>query len=428
MRESPPICSAMSSEQESRHTVDGHLIVVGSGDPALREYALAAMSRRVPVALLGYRRPTWEKPYVSAYASADLEDPEYLIREARKLFPLGMVTYDERLVQNTAQAAEALGLPGPGLDAVIRCKDKSRMRQRLAEADLSPVKFAVTHDSSAAAAAAASIGYPVVLKPRALSGSIGVVRVDDEAQLREYFDVAHGARVGLSAITHPGVLIEEYLDGPEYSVDAITHRGVTTPVVVAEKVLAFPPYFEEAGHIVPARTVPGLDEAIALVVRAHRAMGLDTVATHTEFRLTPRGPRIIELNARLGGDLIPYLGQLALGVDLPAAIADLAIGRTPVLTGTGGGVAAVGMCYPDEDVEVESVDLERPDDLPGLQRFDVLARKGETLRLPPHGFLSRLAAVVVTGADHDECAARLSVARSRVLVRGKRPEMVAATR
>ena len=399
---------------------EGNLILVGSGDPALREYVLAGMSRRVPVALLSYRRPTWEKPYLSGWDCVDLEDPGHIISAAAKLSPRGIVTYDERLVLNTARAASALGLPGPDLDAVVRCKDKSQTRQRLAETGLSPVRFAVVQDVAAAVEAAATIGYPVVLKPRALSGSIGVVRADSESELRDSFHMVCGARVGLSAVTHPGVLVEEYLDGPEYSVECVTARGVTTPVVVAEKLLAFPPYFEEAGHVVPARPAPGLAEAIDMVVRAHQVMALDTVATHTEFRLTPAGPRIIEINARLGGDLIPFLGQLAHGVDLPAAAADLAMGLLPDLSVSDVAVASVGMCYPEFDVEIESVTLEGGPDLPGLQRFDVLARPGETLRLPPHGFLSRLAAAVVTGSDHAECLARLDAARSRVTVRGQR--------
>lgn len=397
--------------------------MVGSGDPALREYALAAMSERADIALLCYRRPTWEKPYLCGYDCVDLEDADQIVEAAKRLSPRGIVTYDERLVENTALAAQALGLPGPSPAAVTLCKDKSRMRQRLADAGVSPVRYGVARDVAEAAAAAAAIGYPVVLKPRALSGSIGVVRVDDQEGLADAFAMTAGARVGLSAVRHPGVLVEEYLDGPEYSVDCVTVNHVTTPLVIAGKLLAFPPYFEEAGHVVPPRPSAGLDDAVDLVMRAHVALGLDWVATHSEVRLTPAGPRIIEVNARLGGDLIPYLGLLAHGRDAAAAVADVALGREPVITAEGAAahrVAAVRMFYPEWDIEVESVQLAEPERIPGLDRFDVLARRGETLRLPPRGFLSRLAAVVVTGADHDECAVRLTVAEQQLSVHGER--------
>jgi biotin carboxylase len=403
----------------------GPLIVVGSGDRVMREYAFAAMSRRAPLVLFGYRRPTWEKPFVSGHVCLDLEDPEQLIAEAKKLAPRGVVTYDDRLVENTARVAEALGLPGPGPETVARCKDKGRMREALAAAGLSPVRFGTADDLSAALEVAGEVGYPAVLKPRALSGSIGVVRVDDEAALRRSFGMVRGARTGLSAVTRPGVLIEEFLDGMEYSLDAVTTGGQTRPLVVAEKIVGFPPYFEEIGHMVPARPVPGLDEAIELVLDAHRALGLDWMTTHTEFRLTPGGPRIIEVNARLGGDLIPYLGRLALGVDAAGATAEVALGRVPpISTAQTQGAAAVRMFYPPEDLRFRST--EAPE-VPGLDTFVALAKPGETLRLPPRGFLSRAAVGVVVGSGHAECLSRLRLLEERTIIQGERISPNAAT-
>ena len=398
---------------------DGHLLVMGSGDRALREYALAAMSRRAPLALLGYRRPTWEKPYVSAHACVDLQDPAHVLAAAASLDPIGIVTYDERLVECTAAVAAALGLRGPSAEAIRCCKDKSTLRARLLADGISPVGFGVAHDVDEALAHARCIGWPVVLKPRALSGSIGVVRVDDERELLQRFEGAAEARAGMLRSAHPGVLVEEYLDGPEFSVDAVTQGGRTVPIVTAEKLLGSAPHFEEVGHVVPARPVAGLDEALTMVAQAHRVAGLDDIATHTEFRLTAAGPRIIELNTRLGGDLIPYLGALALDADLPGCVADVALGRPAPTTLTGGhGAAAVAMLYPDADMKIESVELDMDPVPPWLDRFEVLARRGEVLRLPPRGFLSRLAVAVVRGADREECLSRLDEVRKHCTVRG----------
>ncbi len=396
----------------------GPLLVLGSGDRALREYALAGLRTRGPLALLGYHRPTWEAAYVDAYACVDLQDPDFILREARKFHPSGIVTYDDRLVEHAAVVAETLGLPGPSVDAVAICKDKGRFRGRLADAGLSPVGFQVCATVADAVAAAARIGYPVVLKPRTLSGSIGVVRAADEHELRLSFRVAAEARAGLLASAQPGVLLEEYLDGPEYSVDSVTCGGHTRHAVVAEKTVGFAPYFEELGHLVPAPASPDLSAALDLVTATHRAVGLDNLATHTEFRLTASGPRIIELNARLGGGLIPYAGRLALGVDLPGAVADVALGRDPTIRATADEVAAVAMCYPPYDMTFESVEM--VSEPPGLELFVALSCRGQTLRLPPRGFLSRVAAAVVRAPDHPECMRRLALVRERLLVRGAR--------
>jgi hypothetical protein len=200
----------------------------------------------------------------------------------------------------------------------------------------------------------------------------------------------------------------------------VTAAGRTTAVVVAEKVVDLPPYYEEVGHLVPARPVDGLADALELVAAVHRAVGLDRIVTHTEFRLTSAGPRIIEVNVRLGGDLIPYLGLLASGVDLAAAAADVALGRAPDLAPRRDRVAAVRFFYPHEDLEVRHVGLDAPAaGLAGLDRFAPLVAPGASVLLPPRGFLSRLALAVVTGGDHAECEMRLSAVMDSFVCEGR---------
>jgi biotin carboxylase len=225
--------------------------------------------------------------------------------------------------------------------------------------------------------------------------------------------------VGTTISAYDGVLLEQYLPGPEYSVDSVTVAGTTTTVVVAEKVVDLPPYFEEVGHYVPAESTPALDEALKMVRAAHAATGLDRLVTHTEFRLTPDGPRIIEINVRLGGDLIPYLGYLALGIDLAGAAADLALGRQPLIAPVRHGAAAVRFFYPTADMRIEQVGLRRSvDAYPGLERFVPLMKAGDTVLLPPRGFLSRVALAVVTGADRAQCRQSMSVVAEDLVCEG----------
>ncbi|MER7566841.1 ATP-grasp domain-containing protein [Streptomyces sp. NPDC048523] len=397
------------------------LLLIGSGGQPFREYALEAISERVDVILVEGREITWQQPYVKGFHHVDLNDSEKLLAVARAEAPDGVLTYDEALVESTAELGRALGVPHPDPDAVRRCKDKSALRACLMEAGLGAVRFAVAHDVEAARSAAADIGYPVVLKPRALGGSIGVVRVDDEQQLVDAFTVAAEASASDGTTSSvPGVLIEEYLDGPEFSVDCATWQGVTTPVVVAEKTVGFAPYFEELGHIVPPAPHPGLDEALSLVCEAHKAAGLDSLVTHTEFRLTVHGPRIIEINVRLGGGLIPHLGALAQGTDLAGASADIAVGRQPELSASRSGVACISMLYPAHDMRVDQVRLARKDsEYPGLDRFVTFLPAGTEVRLPPNGFLSRVGFAVMSGADREECLLRRRAVEADVLIEGE---------
>lgn len=388
--------------------MDTRLLVIGSGAQAFRDYALRSIATRAAVALLTAEPATWERPYLVASEVVDLGDPAAVLAAARRMRADGVLTYDERYVELTARLAADLGLPYAAPEAIATCKDKLRLRRVLREHGLSPVRFGVAHNLADAVRVAAEVGYPLVLKPRALAGSAGVVRVDDAEALAAAFEQADDAHIGTIRSAYAGVLVEECLEGPEYSVDGVTAGGRTTPVVVAEKVVDLPPYYEEVAHFVPARPTPGLDEALELVAAVHRAAGLDRIATHTEFRLTPAGPRIIEVNVRLGGDLIPYLGLLATGVDLPAAAADVALGRMPDLAPRRDRAAAVRFFYPDEDLEVRHVGLgEQAGELAGLDRFVVLVPSGARVLLPPRGFLSRLALAVVTADDRAQCEARM---------------------
>jgi biotin carboxylase len=388
------------------------LLLVGSGDQAFREYSLRSISQRFPVALLSAHELSWQRPYVSWFAHADFDDRESLLLAARQLAAdasvAGLLTWDERLVEACADIAQELDLPYSTPEAIRTCKDKSSLRTLLHEHAVSPVNFAVAHKLSCAARAAERIGYPLVVKPRGLGGSAGVVRVTRPDDLDEAFLNAAEAHIGPTVSAYAGVLMEEYLEGPEYSVDSLTVDGQTTPLVVAEKSVGLAPYFEETGHVVPPRPHPDLEAGLALVRQVHGLLRLDRVVTHTEFRLTPTGPRIIELNARLGGDLIPYLGTLALGVDLARLAAEVAMGEHPQPRCEATCAAAVRFIYPTADVTIRDVGLRRPAaEYPGLVEFRSIVAPGQLLLLPPDGYLSRLAYAIATGEDQDACEASL---------------------
>jgi biotin carboxylase len=212
--------------------------------------------------------------------------------------------------------------------------------------------------------------------------------------------------------------VEEYIEGKEYSVDCLTVDEETLPLVVAEKSQGAEPYYEEIGHLVPAPASPALAAAVTMVCEVHRAIGIDNLATHSEFRLTADGPRLIEVNARLGGFTLSRLGRLALGIDLPLAAADIAMGRAPQLDCTERQVAAIRFFVPEHDIDVDSVQL-RGSRHAGLVEFKPLAGAGTRLRLPPRGYLERLGYAIVTGASREECLHNLDAVEADVVVRGR---------
>ncbi len=115
--------------------------------------------------------------------------------------------------------------------------------------------------------------------------SLGVVRVDDPGELAAQFAFAHDTTVPGAPSYDVSVLVEQYADGPEISVDAVVHRGTVFPMVLARKQLGYPPYFEEVGHVVDGADPLLADDRLRRVLQdTHAALGFADGVTHTELR------------------------------------------------------------------------------------------------------------------------------------------------
>lgn len=406
------------------------LLLIGTGGRQYREYLLSSIGRRYRVHLLVGAEPTWEREHVTGWTVLDLRDTiaaDELCATARALAddePLsGVLAWDEARVLQAAKVAEALRLPGGDPDVAMRCRDKQLTRAALEAAGVAQPRSALVSDVDEALAAAESIGYPVVLKPRAMAASLGVVRVDSAAELTDRFSFTRDITIP-GAWRYDQVLVEECVTGEEISVDSAVHAGVVHPMFVARKQVGYLPYFEEVGHLVDgADPLRGDPVVRRLLADAHRALGFTDGMTHTELMLTRDGPKVIEVNARLGGDLIPYLGLRATGIDPGLAAAAVACGRSPEVTPTRTLAGAVRFFYPDrDDTLIGAVDLDvaalpvRPD------RFVVLAEPGEVFSPPPKGTLfGRVAFATAIGENPRRCTETLEAVRSALTIRATVP-------
>ncbi|MEO6503455.1 MAG: ATP-grasp domain-containing protein [Jatrophihabitantaceae bacterium] len=411
------------------------LILVSSFARSSREYFLTSLASRYRLWLfLGgpgrASEPGWELPYLVGHTAIDTLDAAAMIAEARRLDLMlsrsgadrvaGVICYDESRIVATATVAEALGLPTSPVEAIERCRDKHLTRHALDAAGVAQAASVAVGSVEEAARAAAELGYPVVLKPRHLAASFGVSRADSAAELTVAYDRARAVHLPETPEQfEDDVLIEEYLDGPEISVDSACFDGRVVPLAVAHKECGFAPAFEEVGHVVDGADLLLHDEQLGdLLTRAHRAVGFSTGMTHVELRRTADGFKVIEINARLGGDLIPYLGQLATGVDLSLVAAAIACGRAPDLTQSASRVAAVRFYYPEHDLVVGAVHLD-PELLPsGVEQAAVLAAPGQHLKLPPRrtAWECRVAQAVTVADDEAECRSVLDAVAQAITV------------
>ncbi|MFC4894070.1 ATP-grasp domain-containing protein [Streptosporangium amethystogenes subsp. fukuiense] len=170
-----------------------------------------------------------------------------------------------------------------------------------------------------------------MIKPVDLCAGMYVRRVDDREQLREAYLALEGFPVNARRQRRlPVVLLEEVLTGPEISVESITFEGETSIIGITDKSLAGEPWFVESGHMFPAALDPGTARsAREAALSALAAVGLDHGVAHTELKLTPDGPRVVEINPRPAGNQITELVRRVTGVDIPMAYAQLALGERP---------------------------------------------------------------------------------------------------
>ncbi|MCX4676224.1 ATP-grasp domain-containing protein [Streptomyces sp. NBC_01433] len=385
------------------------LIVVGGTDPVYRGYCVEQVAAAYPIALIDTKPPSWQQHLVVDHEVADTHDPEAVVAAGLALAArhsiAGVVTWDEYTLVPTAELAARLNVPGNSTAAMTACRDKATSRRLFDEHNVPSATSTRVDNLTAAETAALRTGFPVVLKPSSHAASIGVVRVDTPEELPSAWEFA-AAGAGEQGPEGSGVLVEEYLAGPEISVECVTQHGVTTALAVTRKEVAFPPYFEEVGHTVSAGD-PLLPEVAPVAVQAVRALGVTAGVQHVEMRLTASGPRIIEVNSRIGGDLIGQLVRLATGLDLPRIAADIACGQIPDLTPTAHSTAAIKIVYPPATGTLSARDLaiHPGPESPWLHQVTWLRDVGERVVLPPAGNLdtSRVGFLIVT-ADSAEAA------------------------
>ncbi|MFJ9712788.1 ATP-grasp domain-containing protein [Streptomyces sp. NPDC101234] len=372
---------------------------------AYRAYCLQSVAAVYDVVLITSEEPTWEVPYLrDCVVVSDPADQAALSAAGRMLAErydlAGVFTWTEWYLVPVARLARQLGLPTTAPEAMQACRNKATSRALFARHGVPSAASVSVRTLAEAKAAAQRIGYPLVLKPAAHAASIGVIRADTPDQLTAAFAFAdQAARLGRESTS---VLVEEYLDGPEVSVECVSYRGETTVVAVTRKTVSAPPFFEELAHCVDAAD-PLLDVVTPVARAAVRVLGITDGVSHVEMRLVDGRPRLVEVNGRIGGDMIGHLVSLATGIDLPRAAADIACDRAPDLTPTRSSAAAIRLLYPGTSGTLARLAYEgdRP---PWLERIHFQHHVGDDLLLPADGgdmFTARIGYLITTGPAAD---------------------------
>lgn len=395
-------------ETSNRHRPGAEWLVLIESNTTGSGRLFCVCGKRLGLRPVVFTRDPARYPYIAVdhldHVVVDTSDPDAVLAACARLGGrvAGVTSSSEYSIAVASEAARALGLPHQDPAAVRACRDKHLQRRRLRAAGIPGAAFAAAATPEAAAAAAAEIGLPVVVKPVAGSGSVATRKcaILDEVRTaaRTVLD-SSPAELGLPA--QEAVIVEEYVAGPEFSVETLGEQVIG---IVAKR-LGPEPHFVEIGHDFPAPLAPAAAREIREVaLAALHALGLGSGPAHVELRMTDDGPRLIEVNPRLAGGMIPRMVEEACGIDMTfqtvadaaalgkvarrsraaaASIRFLVAGRGGQLVGVGGVDQALGM--------------------PHVVDVGVSKQPGEVV--VRHSFQDRLA-YLIAGADDSRTAAR----------------------
>jgi len=255
-------------------------------------------------------------------------EKEQILEVCRAIEPVGIVSIASDLAAITVNyVAEALGLTGNGTESAMVSTNKHLMRRAFEKAGLPSCKSILADESLDLNSL--ELDYPVIVKPTDRSGSRGIFKVTSPE------DLPAAVAFAREPSFEKKVLIEEFAEGREYSIEYISYEGRHHFLACTEKFTTGAPMFVETGHLQPPVHMDSstLEKIQVLVPKVLDCLGVRFGASHTELKIDSSGNiKLIECGARMGGDCIGSdLVYLSRGIDFVQAVIDVSCGKAPEL-------------------------------------------------------------------------------------------------
>ena len=360
----------------------------------------------------------------TALLTLRFDDAAHAARQAAEFsaqYPIdAVVPADGQVVAVGAAICELLGLRHNSVTSIATAENKHRMRQGFEQAGIPSPEYRLCSLDDERGALANGIEYPCVIKPLALSGSQGVIRVDTaeefiqavgrlEIILEREHDMApapgtSGDGRSQSQVRSPEscrqFLVEQFVGGPEVALEGMLTRGELRMLALFDKPDPLDgPFFEETIYVTPSRLTAKMQEEIAqCAAQATRALGLTEGPVHAELRLGKNGPSVIEVNPRSIGGLCSRVLRFGTGLSLEELIIRHALEEdceTPHRQSQAAGVMMIPTARAGRFIEVRGLDEAKA--VSGIEDVTISAHLGQRLVPLPEG--SRYLGFIFARAD-----------------------------
>lgn len=315
-------------------------------------------------------------PYADEYFNVSTIDIDGVVEVAKRFKPNGIMTLATDMpMRAVAAACRELGLPGISPDTALKATDKAEMIKAFEAHGVEHPWYYVASDRSVFDSIFRQASYPCIMKPTDNAGSRGVVLCHNKSELIKGYEYASNESRG------GAVIIEEYLQGPEFSVEVMVVDGVPHVLQITDKITTGAPHFVEMGHTQPTSQPQEAKEKIKdLACKAVKAVGINVGPAHVEMILTDKGPKMVELGARMGGDCITtHLVPLSTGIDMVAATIRLVCGEEADIVPKWNKGAAIRYFETPVGVLKSFEDVEKARIIPGVAEISFVHDIGENV-------------------------------------------------
>ena len=351
----------------------------------------------------------------------DFQRPDQAAREIVALAeqqPLNaIISVDDSGSLLAARASTELHLPHNAVEAAEAARDKYIMRTLLATAGVASPVFRLCSTDENTAAIAREVTFPCVVKPLRLSGSRGVMRANDPAELATAIARLTALLDTLDSVPGPKpFLVEDFIPGFEVALEGLIDNGKLNVLALFDKPDPLDgPFFEETIYVTPSRLPAATQAAIAdCAAAAAAALGLHAGPMHAELRVNEQGPWIVELAGRSIGGLCSKTLRFGTDMSLEELILRQACGL-PIASlqrdGRAGGVMMIPI--PGAGVLKGVEGVAEAEAVPGIEEVEITARLHYPIVPLPEGD-SYLGFIFAQGATPDEVEAALREAHAKL--------------
>ena len=391
------------------------ILILGAGIMQLPAYEAAAKNGWYAIAADGNPNAPCRNR-ADHFLNIDLKDRVGLAEAAEELRQTvelkGVFTCGTDFSASVAWVAEKLGLPGIPYQTALDCTDKYRMRSRFREAGVPCPDFCEYSPDLDLEKETRRLNYPLVVKPVDNMGGRGVITAADKSELEEaVVEAVRFSRTGRA-------IIEEYMDGEEFSIDSIVYDGEIYITGFADRHIYYPPCFIEMGHTLPSavdsETRDNIFETFKMAVRA---LGITLGSAKGDIKLDSRGVMIGEIAARLsGGYMSGWTYPYASGVMLVEKGMRLAMGMNPGSLEEIEHNSSSERAFLSIPGRIEGIrHLEEAHDLPLVRDLFLLSDTGDQVEFPRNNVM-KCGNVIAVGEDRESAVAASAAAVSLIRI------------